>query len=128
MKRFKETWIPEEDTILQQIYPKHSKKDILNRLPNRTWEGIRKRANKLEIIREVLSKKEIKPKFDIDCDLRQFTEEDVNFKGIRRKLYLCKKELIVIGEEALMCLTCPENKNREIEEEKEEEIDGEGKI
>ena len=43
----------EEDAILRRLYPRGSQADLLAALPGRNWKGIRMRAHRLRLHREV---------------------------------------------------------------------------
>jgi hypothetical protein len=48
----KTRWSQEEETILREIYPHADAAEILKALPDRSWDGIQHRANRLNIERE----------------------------------------------------------------------------
>jgi len=53
-------WTVTEDEILQQDYPTMSRKELLQKLSNRTWKTVIHRATQLEIRRKIRE-------YDIDC-------------------------------------------------------------
>lgn len=105
-------WSAREDYLLRLLYPDKPKEYLLDKLPKRTWEGIRKRAKILEIKRESTLRRPRTPKIQIECPKRELVEDDYNLAGIKRNLYRCPKEKILIGEKAKMCMYCDWNEKR----------------
>ena len=51
-RAYKASWTKEEDAIIREMYPTIDAADILQKLPDRTWEAIRQRGQKIGMVRE----------------------------------------------------------------------------
>ncbi|HYU76622.1 MAG TPA: recombinase family protein [Ktedonobacteraceae bacterium] len=51
-RAYQASWAEEEDAIIREMYPRVDAADILQKLPDRTWEAIRQRGQKIAVVRE----------------------------------------------------------------------------
>jgi hypothetical protein len=51
-RAYKAIWTDEEDAIIREMYPTVDAELILQQLPDRTWEAIRQRGQKLGVMRK----------------------------------------------------------------------------